>query len=150
MLTSSVRENISLSSIGRMATAGFIRQVQERGAVARMIDLFHIKASSQEELVRSLSGGNQQKVVLGRCLSTEPRILLCDEPTRGIDVGAKGEIYAFLSRFVAGGKAAIMVSSEVPEVVGMSDRIVVFRQGRVAAELDGQEATRNTLLRLAA
>ena len=149
VLTSSVRANISLSSIGRMATAGFIRQAQERGAVARMIDLFHIKASSQEELVRSLSGGNQQKVVLGRCLSTEPRILLCDEPTRGIDVGAKGEIYAFLSRFVAGGKAAIMVSSEVPEVVGMSDRIVVFRQGRVAAELDGQEATRNTLLQLA-
>jgi putative xylitol transport system ATP-binding protein len=149
VLTSSVRENISLSSIGRMATAGFIHQADERSAVSRMIDLFRIKASSQDALVRSMSGGNQQKVVLGRCLSTAPRILLCDEPTRGIDVGAKGEIYAFLSRFVAGGAAAIMVSSEVPEVVGMSDRIVVFRRGRVAGEMEGRDATQNTLLHLA-
>ena len=149
VLTSSVRENISLSSIARMATAGLIRQAEERSAVTRMIDLFRIKASSPEALVRSMSGGNQQKVVLGRCLSTQPRILLCDEPTRGIDVGAKGEIYAFLSRFVAGGAAAIMVSSEVPEVVGMSDRIVVFRRGRIAGVLEGHEATQSTLLHLA-
>jgi putative xylitol transport system ATP-binding protein len=149
VLTSSVRENISLSSIANMATGPFIRRAEERSAVARMIDLFRIKASSQEALVRSMSGGNQQKVVLGRCLSTAPKILLCDEPTRGIDVGAKREIYAFLSRFVAQGAGVIMVSSEVPEVVGMSDRIVVFRRGRISGVLDGADATQSTLLQLA-
>jgi putative xylitol transport system ATP-binding protein len=149
VLTSSVRENVSLSSLARLATGPFIRRAEERSAVGRMIDLFHIKASSQEALVRSMSGGNQQKVVLGRCLSTEPRILLCDEPTRGIDIGAKREIYAFLSRFVAQGAAVIMVSSEVPEVVGMSDRIVVFRRGHISGVLDGHDATQSTLLHLA-
>jgi putative xylitol transport system ATP-binding protein len=148
VLTASVRENISLSSLDRLSTGPFIRSMEERGVVARMIDLFHIRLSSQEAPVRSLSGGNQQKVVLGRCLSTKPRILLCDEPTRGVDVGAKTEIYAFLSQFVADGAAVIMVSSEVPEVVGMSDRIIAFRMGRIAGVLDGKEATQNELLHL--
>jgi putative xylitol transport system ATP-binding protein len=114
-----------------------------------MTELFRIKAASAEAPVRSLSGGNQQKVVLARCLGTEPRILLCDEPTRGVDEGAKREVYAFLSRFVADGRGVIMVSSELPEVLGMSDRIVVFQRGRAAAVLDRSEASQERLMQLA-
>ena len=114
-----------------------------------MVDLFRIKARSIEAPVQSLSGGNQQKVVLARCLGTQPRILLCDEPTRGVDEGAKREVYAFLSRFVQEGRCVVMVSSELPEVIGMSDRIAVFRRGRLAGVLVAAEASQERLMQLA-
>jgi putative xylitol transport system ATP-binding protein len=99
--------------------------------------------------VRNLSGGNQQKVVLGRWLQVQPKILLLDEPTRGIDEGAKHEIYAFMSEFVDAGGAILLVSSEVDEVLGMSDRIAVFRRGRLEAELPNMKLSQGDLLHLA-
>ncbi len=149
VMTGTVRENATLSSLGGLARGPFISRGREDVQVARMMDLFRIKARSPDAPVRSLSGGNQQKVVLARCLGTEPRILLCDEPTRGVDEGAKREVYAFLSRFVAEGRAVIMVSSELPEVLGMSDRIAVFQRGRLVAVLEGAEASQERLMQLA-
>jgi putative xylitol transport system ATP-binding protein len=99
--------------------------------------------------VRQMSGGNQQKVVLGKWIQTDPRVLLLDEPTRGIDVGAKREMYQFMSEFARDGRAVVMVSSEIPEVLGMSDRVVVFRRGRIAGELSGEELDQTNLAKLA-
>ncbi len=149
VMTGSVRENAMLSSLDGVSSGPFISAVRERRQVASMVDLFRIKTASIDMPVRQLSGGNQQKVVLARCLGTHPRILLCDEPTRGVDEGAKREVYAFLSRFVAEGRCAIMVSSEMPEVIGMSDRIAVFRRGRLAGVLDSKDASQETLMHLA-
>ncbi len=149
VMTGSVRENATLSSLPRLSTGPFVSDRRERAQVSRMVDLFRIRARSIEAPVQSLSGGNQQKVVLARCLGTEPRILLCDEPTRGVDEGAKREVYAFLSRFVGEGGCAIMVSSELPEVLGMSDRVAVFRRGRVAGVLAAADASQERLMQLA-
>ncbi len=149
VMTGSVRENATLSSLDRLSRGPFVSEPRERAQVSRMVDLFRIKTASFDAPVRSLSGGNQQKVVLARCLGTEPRILLCDEPTRGVDEGAKREVYAFLSRFVADGGCAIMASSELPEVLGMSDRVAVFRRGRVAGVLDAADASQERLMQLA-
>ena len=150
VMTSSVRENATLSSLSQLSSGSFISRPRERAQVSRMMDLFRIKARSMDAPVRSLSGGNQQKVVLARCLGTAPRILLCDEPTRGVDEGAKRELYGFISRFVGDGGCAMMVSSELPEVLGMSDRIAVFRRGRVAGVLDAADASQSRLMQLAA
>jgi len=149
VMTGSVRENATLSCLPRLSAGPFVSDGRERAQVGRMVDLFRIKARSIEAPVLSLSGGNQQKVVLARCLGTEPRILLCDEPTRGVDEGAKREVYAFLSRFVQDGRCVVMVSSELPEVIGMSDRIAVFRRGRLAGVLDAAEASQERLMQLA-
>jgi ABC-type sugar transport system ATPase subunit len=99
---------------------------------------------------RALSGGNQQKVVVGKWLATEPRVLLCDEPTRGIDVGAKSEIYRLLRALADGGVGILMASSELPEILGMADRILVMRDGRLVAELDADEASEEAIMRAAA
>lgn len=144
-----IRENISLSSLKIMSQAGFVRGKSERLSVDRASQRFRVKTASHELPVQSLSGGNQQKVVLARCLLTEPRVFLCDEPTRGIDEGTKQEIYAFLSEFVAGGNCAIVVSSELDEILQVSDRIIVFKRGKIAAELSGYEANHQSLTHLA-
>jgi len=149
VMTSSLRENATLSSLDRLSVGPFVARSRERAQVSRMMALFRIKARSMEAPVHSLSGGNQQKVVLSRCLGTAPRILLCDEPTRGVDEGAKRELYGFISRFVGDGGCAVMVSSELPEVLGMSDRIAVFRRGRVAGVLDAADASQARLMQLA-
>ncbi len=149
VMSGSVRENATLSCLPRLSNGPVVSERRERTQVGRMVDLFRIKARSIEAPVQSLSGGNQQKVVLARCLGTEPRILLCDEPTRGVDEGAKREVYAFLSRFVQEGRCVVMVSSELPEVIGMSDRIAVFRRGRLAGVLDAAEASQERLMQLA-
>jgi putative xylitol transport system ATP-binding protein len=149
VLTMSIRENVSLSSLAKLSHLGVVDENRERKSVEKMIDLFHVKATSMDALVKTMSGGNQQKVVFSRCLSTNPRILLCDEPTRGIDEGTKREMYAFLSSFAQAGNCVIFVSSEIPEVLGMSDRIVVFRRGRIAGELSRSEADQDQLMRLA-
>jgi len=149
VMTGSVRENATLSCLGRLSNGPFVSDGRERTQVSRMVDLFRIKARSIDAPVQSLSGGNQQKVVLARCLGTEPRILLCDEPTRGVDEGAKREVYAFLSRFVQDGRCVVMVSSELPEVIGMSDRVAVFRRGRLTGVLDAAEASQERLMQLA-
>lgn len=144
-----VRENITLSSLGAWSTCGWVRARKERGAVQRMVDRFRIRMASPELEVQKLSGGNQQKVVFSRCLLNEPRILLCDEPTRGIDEGTKQQIYQFLSDFVAQDKCAIVVSSELDEVLQVSDRIAVFRRGRLVGELARADASHEVLTHMA-
>jgi ABC-type sugar transport system, ATPase component len=149
VLTRSVKENISISSLKRLTKRLFIDRKKEKSDAHSMVAKFAIKTPGLEHLVKNLSGGNQQKVLLGRCLLTAPRILLLDEPTRGIDVGAKREIYKFISDYTKDGKAVIMVSSEIPEILSMSDRIIIFKNGTVAGELTRAEATQENLLHLA-
>ena len=110
----------------------------------------HTKTPTQETQIRSLSGGNQQKVIIGRWLLTEPDVLLLDEPTRGIDVGAKYEIYQLILDLANKGKTVIMVSSEMPELLGVCDRILVMSGGRLAGEVDAKTATQEDIMRLAA
>ena len=110
----------------------------------------HTKTPSQETKIRSLSGGNQQKVIIGRWLLTDPEVLLLDEPTRGIDVGAKYEIYQLILDLANKGKTVIMVSSEMPELLGVCDRIVVMSGGRVAGEVDARNTTQEEIMTLAA
>ncbi len=149
VLAQSVKENIALASLKRLTRRLFIDRQSERRDVAAMIAKFGIKTPGMDHLVKNLSGGNQQKVLLGRCLLTAPRILLLDEPTRGIDVGAKREIYKFISEYVQEGKAVIMVSSEIPEILSLSDRILIFKKGRIAGELTREQANQENLLHLA-
>ena len=115
----------------------------------RSIDQLRIKAKSPAVLVDTLSGGNQQKVALAKCLLTHPTVLLLDEPTRGIDVGAKVEIYELMSELAAGGAGIIMASSELPELLAMCDRILVLSDGQLSAELSGDEATQERIMEAA-
>ena len=135
-----IRENVSLAVLNDLATWYFTGRKGEHDLAARDIGRFGIRASSMEQVVGKLSGGNQQKVVLAKWLATDPRILILDEPTRGIDVGAKAEIHKIMTELAAGGMAILMISSELPEVLGMSDRILVMREGRIVAEFDRAEA----------
>jgi len=138
VLTAAVRDNITLATVGTMATAGVIDRPRERRAAQHWIDALGIRAATALQPVRSLSGGNQQKVVLARWMLANSRLLLFDEPTRGVDVGAKAEIYALMRRLTADGAAILMISSELPEAIGMADRIVVMRDGRTVADLPGE------------
>ena len=146
----SVRENIALSSLKWLGSMLWVRRGLERSAVRRMIDLLKVRTASTELSVERLSGGNQQKIVFARCLLNEPSVLLCDEPTRGVDEGAKQQIYGIIESFVAEGKASIVVSSEIDEILQVSDRIVVFRGGGIAGELSRAEASHEALTRMAA
>lgn len=150
VLSSDVRENLCLAMLEKMSPAGVMNARAEGEAAARMIDRLNIKTSSDRLGVSNLSGGNQQKVVLGKWFLTEPRILLLDEPTRGVDVGAKREIYRVMSDFTRNGGTVIMISSETDEVLGMADRAVVMRDGRVAGELIRADMSAEKLLHLAA
>ncbi|MBZ4691096.1 MAG: sugar transporter ATP-binding protein [Cereibacter sp.] len=150
VLTGDVRDNLCLATLDRMSSGPVMNARAEGQAAQRMIDTLNIRTASDRQGVSSLSGGNQQKVVLGKWFLTEPRILLLDEPTRGVDVGAKREIYRVMSDFARAGGAVIMVSSETDEVLGMADRAVVMRDGRVAGELDRSEMSAEKLLHLAA
>ena len=136
-----VRENVTLANLELLSYHGFIRRRQERGAAARFIDSLRIRTPSMEQLTRNLSGGNQQKVVLAKWLLTESKILLFDEPTRGIDVGTKAEIYQLMGDLAARGVAMLMITSELSEAVGMADRLLVMHEGRIAAEISRREAT---------
>ena len=111
-----------------------------------MMDKMHIKATGSEQEAGSLSGGNQQKIVVGKWLLTEPEIVFLDEPTRGIDVGAKYEIYQLIQKLAKEGKAIIMISSEMPELLGICDRVLVMRNGEIAGEMDVAEATQEKIM----
>ncbi len=146
VLPMSVRRNMTLAALGRAAPRGWLQPGRERELsepLARELDL---KTPSMEALVTALSGGNQQKVVLAKWLMTQPRILLLDEPTRGVDVGAKAEIYALMNRLTEQGLAIVLITSELPELLAMSDRILVMAQGRITAELSRQEATQERVM----
>ncbi len=146
-----VTENTSVSSLERYRTAGvFLSSRRMREATRRMSDAMRVKTPSQKTKMRTLSGGNQQKVILGRWLLTEPKILLMDEPTRGIDVGAKYEIYKLILSLACEGRSVIMVSGEMPELLGVCDRILVMSGGRLAGEVDAADATQEKIMSLAA
>jgi ribose transport system ATP-binding protein len=148
VLESPVRENVTMASLAQLARHGVVDRVRERAAVAHWIDALAIRTTSQQQAVRTLSGGNQQKVVLARWLLAEARVLLFDEPTRGIDIGAKAEIYALMRRLTAAGVAILMISSELPEALGMADRVVVMRDGRTVGELPRERVTTDAVAAL--
>ena len=141
-----VRENIILAVTQRVSTGGVFSRRKVNALVKEYIDRLHIKVSSPEQLVSQLSGGNQQKVLLARWLATEPKVFLLDEPTRGIDVGAKLEVQQLIDELARRGYAVVLISSETEEIVEGADRAVVLRDGRVAGELDGEELTSSRLL----
>ncbi len=146
-----IRDNTVISSLKRHKKFGvYLSEKSQREDTQRYIDAMHTKTPSQETKIRSLSGGNQQKVIIGRWLLTEPDVLLLDEPTRGIDVGAKYEIYQLILDLANQGKTVIMVSSEMPELLGVCDRIVVMSGGRVAGEVDARNTTQEEIMTLAA
>jgi putative xylitol transport system ATP-binding protein len=149
IIDASVRSNLSLSVLPQLSPRGVVDTAKESDWSERMIKRFRIKAATDRLPVSSLSGGNQQKVVIGRCYLTEPGIMLFDEPTRGVDVGAKREIYGIMSDFAKAGGSIIMVSGELEEILGMSDRIVVVREGSIAGTLERAEADQRALVHLA-
>ncbi|PYE48634.1 sugar ABC transporter ATP-binding protein [Paenibacillus barcinonensis] len=147
----SVYENTIIASLGRYQNRlGLLDEKKGREEAKEQTQKFRTKTPSVNTLIRNLSGGNQQKVLLARWLLTEPEILLLDEPTRGIDVGAKFEIYTIIIELARQGKSIIMISSEMPELLGMSDRIMVMSEGRLTGIVDGAEATEQHIMRLAA
>ena len=141
--------NLSLSSLKSICSAGFIRRNDETKRNQAIFGDLRIKATGLDAIAGRLSGGNQQKIVLGKALLTEPSVILLDEPTRGIDVGAKLEIYEIINKLTAAGKAVLLVSSELPELIGMSDRILMLREGRVGGEFTREEATQEKLMHAA-
>ena len=150
-LSLSVLENMQMAILtNRFVQAGFVQQGQVNEACNGMKEAMRVKTPNMDERIENLSGGNQQKVLIGRWLLTKPRILILDEPTRGIDVGAKAEIHRLISRLACEGVAVIMISSEMPEILGMSDRIVVMHEGRVTGILDRSEADQVSIMQLAA
>jgi D-xylose transport system ATP-binding protein len=142
----SIGENLSLSSLPELTSLGIIDRNREIARGRALFESLRVKAPNLETTVGALSGGNQQKVVLGKALMTEPQVVLLDEPTRGIDVGAKLEVYELVNRLSAAGKAVVLVSSELPELLGMSDRILMLHEGRVSGVFDRSEATQERLL----
>ncbi|MEZ9524529.1 ribose ABC transporter ATP-binding protein RbsA [Enterovibrio norvegicus] len=142
----SVKENMSLCTLDTLSNGMQIRHGDEVIAVDDFIKLFNIKTPTREQLIGNLSGGNQQKVAIAKGLMTKPHVLILDEPTRGVDVGAKKEIYQLINKFKADGMSIILVSSDMPEVLGMSDRIMVMHQGRITGEFDAKDADQETLL----
>jgi ribose transport system ATP-binding protein len=148
VLSSSVGDNLGLATLRAATTAGFVDRKGQHRRAATMCSALRVTTSGLDQAVRELSGGNQQKVVIGKWLLTDPKILVFDEPTRGVDVGAKIEIYELINRMTADGRAVLLVSSDLPEVIGMSDRIVVLAHGRVAGELPAG-ATQDQVMALA-
>lgn len=149
-LVGSVKENITMANLEKYCRFGVIKFREEKKAGDGLMDMLSVKAHSRDTLVSALSGGNQQKVILARWMSTNPKVLILDEPTKGIDVGAKAEIYKLIDEFTAQGGCVIMVSSEMPEILGMSDRIAVMHEGELVAVFDRDEATQEKLLSAAA
>jgi ABC-type sugar transport system ATPase subunit len=139
--TQTIAENVAIANLRHLTRGLIVDAALVRSAAEKAIQRFGIRARGPDQLVRQLSGGNQQKVVLGKWLTTNPRILIMDEPTRGIDVGAKAEIHLLMRKLAGDGMAILMISSELPEVLGMSDRVLVMNAGRIVAAFDRAEAT---------
>ena len=149
VLGMSVRENITLTHLAKLAHGGVVNGRSENAEVAGLIERLKIRTRDAELDVKSLSGGNQQKVVFAKWLGIAPKVLFLDEPTRGVDVGGKAEIYQIINELAASGVAIVMVSSELPEVLSMSDRILVMYQGRQAGIFDAKTATQETIMHAA-
>jgi len=146
VLELSVKENVILPNFSRVSSKGFLQKKREESFVDELIKKLSIKTAGRDQIVKSLSGGNQQKVVVGKWLGIEPKVLILDEPTRGVDVGAKKEIYEIMNELTEHGVAIIMVSSELPEILGMSDRIMVIHEGKITAIIDRKEATQEKIM----
>lgn len=149
IMEQSVRENISVSVLDRLSKHGFISRKQEKDLGSKYVAELRIRTPTDKQLVRNLSGGNQQKVVLSRWLARDCDVLILDEPTRGVDVGAKSEIYGIIDDLARKGTAVLVISSELPEVLGLADRILVMSEGRITGELDRDSATEESILALA-
>ena len=145
----SIRENVSLPALGRYSRHGLISETQERQAVAAVCDRLQVRAPSIEVRAATLSGGNQQKVVLAKWLALGPKVLMVDEPTRGIDVGAKAEIYRLLRGLAREGVSILMISSDMEEILHVSDRVAVMHEGRVTGILDRAQCTEQRIMALA-
>ena len=149
VLEMSVASNASLASLENVSRRGLIDRAREQAAAERDVERFRIKTPSVAAEVGTLSGGNQQKVALARWLSTDPSILILDEPTQGVDVGSKAEIHSLMQTLAEQGLAIVMISSELPEILGMSDRIAVMRAGRIRGIIERADATQAAVLALA-
>ncbi|MGH3086221.1 MAG: sugar ABC transporter ATP-binding protein [Rubrobacteraceae bacterium] len=145
-----ISNNITLSILDRICRMGFVKRGQERGTAERFAGTLSIRGAGMDDPVSRLSGGNQQKVVLAKSLAREPSVLLLDEPTRGVDVAAKAEIYRLIDDLAGEGKAVLLISSELEEILSMSDRIVVMREGKVNGEFERDEATQEKVMAAAA
>jgi inositol transport system ATP-binding protein len=150
-LEQSISRNMTLPSLKRLARWGiFVNEKQERQLVEKYRTALRIKMANSAVAVGTLSGGNQQKVLLARCMTLQPKVLIVDEPTRGIDIGAKAEVHQLLFEMAQSGIALIIISSEMPEVLALTDRIAVFREGCISGFLDARDATENNLMELMA
>ncbi|MFC4493422.1 sugar ABC transporter ATP-binding protein [Streptomyces ovatisporus] len=149
LLDSSVQDNLGLVTLGRASRAGIVDLAGQQKSAARIAERLGVRMAGLGQRMGTLSGGNQQKVVIGKWLLARSRVLILDEPTRGIDVGAKVEIYELINELTASGHAVLMISSDLPEVLGMSDRVLVMAHGRIAGELPAGEATQDAVMALA-
>src|SRR5205823_11859483 len=149
VLEESVRANVTLPWLDRVSRAGLISRAREHDLAEDVRHRLNIRTPSIEQRVGLLSGGNQQKVVLGKWLARTPRVLLLDEPTRGVDVGARSEIYGLMDELAGDGVAIWMISSDLEEILGMSDRVLVLHEGRLAGELSRSELNEESVMRLA-
>ncbi len=143
-------QNVSLPSLGKTSRKGFIRLAEEFRLARDYTSRLDLRAASLDRDIRTLSGGNQQKVVIAKWLATKPKVIILDEPTKGIDIGSKAAVHEFMSELAAQGLSVIMVSSEIPEIMGMSDRVIVMREGLMVAEFPRVELTAEKLVRAAA
>ena len=146
----SIGRNVSMAILPSLTPGGLLRPRREARLARRFMQQLRIKATSPAQVVRSLSGGNQQKVVLAKWLAAEPRILILDEPTHGVDVGTKADVHRTISQLAANGLTILMISSELPEILGMSDRVLVMREGLLVGELSRAEATQERVIEAAA
>ena len=146
----SIFQNITLPSLGKTSRSGFLKLAEEFKLAREYSQRLDLRAASLDQDVGNLSGGNQQKVVIAKWLATQPQVIILDEPTKGIDIGSKAAVHEFMAELAANGLSVIMVSSEIPEIIGMSDRVIVMRDGCIATELTKDELSPETLVRHAA
>jgi rhamnose transport system ATP-binding protein len=146
ILQMTITQNITVPILKRFSRFGFINRVDERETAWKFFNLLDIRASGLDQKVGSLSGGNQQKVSIAKWLAANAKVLVLDEPTKGIDVGTKAAVHKLMSDLANEGKAILMISSEIPEIIGMSDRILVMSEGLLVAEISSAEATQEKIL----
>ena len=146
----SIRENAQITVLDQISDKGFLNKGKAKALMERMIARYSIKIGGMDDGILTLSGGNQQKVVIAKWIGNDPEILLCDEPTRGIDVGAKAEVYAILRDIAKEGIGVLLVSSELPELLALCDRILVMHEGRLTGEVSREEASEELIMKYAA
>ncbi len=149
VLDFSIKENIALANLDKCSSSGVLNKEKETSIVKKYIEELKIRTSSPEQSAKSLSGGNQQKVVIAKWLGTEPEILILDEPTRGVDIGAKKEIYHIINQLAEAGVAILVISSELPEVIGIADRVIVMQEGKLTGEVNKEQMTQEIIMHYA-